>query len=190
MKGLKNSWSYPDYCRCWLCVVGCAKKNHVDNFVFVAATAEYQYGIVGQMLRDVVRSELVAEEYPDSVARMYSWTPDECVPEFYTDPGVFRSAHGGASGLPDLAVSEREPGVLYRTIKARTVAKAVTIFGHTATTATSLFFAATAVGKEKPQSLYCCWMFFKKKGTRVPCEYTLRKIYAARTRHSAASTAV
>ncbi|CAN0169194.1 unnamed protein product, partial [Hapterophycus canaliculatus] len=55
-----------------------------------------------QVLRGVVRSELVAEEYPRSLARMYSWTPDECVPEFYTDPGVFRSAHGDAGGLPDL----------------------------------------------------------------------------------------
>lgn len=58
-----------------------------------------------QVLRDVVRSELVAEEYPKSIARMYSWTPDECVPEFYTDPGVFRSTHGDADGLPDLEVS-------------------------------------------------------------------------------------
>lgn len=59
-----------------------------------------------------MRSEIVAEEYPESVARMYSWTPDECVPEFYTDPGVFRSAHGEASGLPDLEVSENRAGYL------------------------------------------------------------------------------
>ncbi|CAM9415914.1 unnamed protein product, partial [Ectocarpus sp. 4 AP-2014] len=57
-----------------------------------------------QVLKDVVRRELVVEEYPKSLARMYSWTPDECVPEFYTDPGVFRSAHGDAGGLPDLEV--------------------------------------------------------------------------------------
>lgn len=46
----------------------------------------------------------MAEEYPPSVARMYSWTPDECVPELYTDPGVFRSTHGDAGGLPNLKV--------------------------------------------------------------------------------------
>lgn len=57
-----------------------------------------------QVLRDVVRSELVAEEYPPSIARMYSWTPDECVPEFYTDPDVFRSTHSEAGGLADLKV--------------------------------------------------------------------------------------
>lgn len=61
------------------------------------------------MLRDVVRSELVAEEYPASVVRMYSWTPDECVPEFYTDPAVFRSTHGDAGGLSDLEVTREYP---------------------------------------------------------------------------------
>lgn len=58
-------------------------------------------------MKDVVRRELVVEEYPKSLARMYSWTPDECVPEFYTDPAVFRSAHGNAGGLPDLEVKEQ-----------------------------------------------------------------------------------
>lgn len=52
-----------------------------------------------------MRSELVPQEYPASVARMYAWSPDECIPEFYTDPGVFRSAHEDAGGLPDLKVS-------------------------------------------------------------------------------------
>lgn len=52
-----------------------------------------------------MRSDLVAEEYPKSLARLYSWTPDECVPEFYTDPGVFRSAHADITGLPDLEVN-------------------------------------------------------------------------------------
>lgn len=47
---------------------------------------------------------MVAEEYPSSVAKMYAWTPDECVPEFYTDPGVFQSSHGYLEGLPDLEV--------------------------------------------------------------------------------------
>lgn len=67
-----------------------------------------------QILRDVVRSEFVPQEYPSSIARMYSWTPDECVPEFYTDPGVFRSAHKNARGLPDLEVSacEMHPSLL------------------------------------------------------------------------------
>ena len=55
----------------------------------------------------------MAEEYPASVVRMYSWTPDECVPEFYTDPSVFRSTHGGAGGLPDLEVTHGRPQSMY-----------------------------------------------------------------------------
>lgn len=62
-----------------------------------------------QMLRDVVRSEVVAEEYPSSISRMYSWTPDECVPEFFTDPHVFQSAHRDEGGLPDLEVRSELP---------------------------------------------------------------------------------
>lgn len=58
-----------------------------------------------------MRSEVVAEEYPQSIARMYNWTPDECVPEFYTDPGVFRSTHGDSGGLPDLEVQAHETGI-------------------------------------------------------------------------------
>ena len=76
------------------------RQTSPAGFVSPAACA------LRQVLQDVVRSELVAEEYPKSVARMYSWTPDECIPEFYTEPGVFRSAHGGVTGLPDLEVSE------------------------------------------------------------------------------------
>ncbi|KAI3459173.1 hypothetical protein Pfo_015836 [Paulownia fortunei] len=33
--------------------------------------------------------------------RLYQWTPDECIPEFYCDPRIFYSLH---PGMPDLAV--------------------------------------------------------------------------------------
>ena len=44
-------------------------------------------------LKKVVRERFVAAEYPPSMARIFAWTPDECTPEFYTDPTIFISRH-------------------------------------------------------------------------------------------------
>ncbi|RLN53149.1 hypothetical protein BBJ28_00003440 [Nothophytophthora sp. Chile5] len=54
------------------------------------------------LLQRVVRGNFQAQEYPASLARMFQWTPDECIPEFYTDATVFRSLHGAA--MADLQV--------------------------------------------------------------------------------------
>ena len=54
------------------------------------------------LLQRCVRSVWEPGEYPGTMERLYAWTPDECIPEFYCDPEVFTSRHIHL-GLPDLA---------------------------------------------------------------------------------------
>ncbi|KAK6265211.1 hypothetical protein QUC31_016048 [Theobroma cacao] len=53
------------------------------------------------VLRMAVRAVYEPNEYPSTMQRLYQWTPDECIPEFYCDPQIFYSQH---SGMTDLAV--------------------------------------------------------------------------------------
>ncbi|XP_022138854.1 protein GFS12 isoform X2 [Momordica charantia] len=53
------------------------------------------------VLRMAVRSVYEPNEYPSNMQRLYQWTPDECIPEFYCDSQIFYSMH---DGMADLAV--------------------------------------------------------------------------------------
>ncbi|XP_021595628.1 protein GFS12 isoform X2 [Manihot esculenta] len=68
------------------------------------------------VLRLAVRSVYEPNEYPSNMLRLYQWTPDECIPEFYCDPQIFYSVHSGMTNLavPSWAHSPEEFIKLHR----------------------------------------------------------------------------
>ncbi|DBB03865.1 TPA: Spectrin beta chain, non-erythrocytic 5 [Trebouxia sp. C0004] len=62
------------------------------------------------VLVSVVRPQFQPQEYPASLTRLYNWSPDEAIPEFYTDPSVFQSIHPELLdlALPDWAASPQD----------------------------------------------------------------------------------
>lgn len=59
------------------------------------------------ILKKFVRTNYHAKEYPINMERLYAWTPDESIPEFYTDPSIFKSTH---DDMPDLMVPDWADG--------------------------------------------------------------------------------
>ncbi|CAM0881116.1 unnamed protein product [Alopecurus aequalis] len=68
------------------------------------------------ILRSAVRSVYEPNEYPSSMQRLYQWTPDECIPDFYSDPRIFVSLHSEMSdlALPSWVTSSEEFICLHR----------------------------------------------------------------------------
>ncbi|KNC49378.1 WDR81 protein [Thecamonas trahens ATCC 50062] len=59
-----------------------------------------------EVLTSVVRSKWEPNEYPSSLERLYVWSPDEAIPQFFTDPSIFDSIH---PDMPSLALPSWAP---------------------------------------------------------------------------------
>ncbi|KAG2187031.1 hypothetical protein INT44_003259, partial [Umbelopsis vinacea] len=58
------------------------------------------------VLCQFVRSKYESNEYPPSIQRLYQWTPDECIPEFYSGKSKYFQIHtSGYARSADTKVS-------------------------------------------------------------------------------------
>mmetsp|Transcript_12917 Transcript_12917/g.26030 ORF Transcript_12917/g.26030 Transcript_12917/m.26030 type:complete len:1928 (+) Transcript_12917:157-5940(+) len=77
-------------------------RHHVPETLSEITYTVYKARVLPiHQLRSTIRDEFIAEHYPDSLRKMYEWSPDEATIEFFvpTEPCPFKSLHNEMSDL-------------------------------------------------------------------------------------------
>uniref|UniRef100_A0A0K0FUH0 BEACH domain-containing protein n=1 Tax=Strongyloides venezuelensis TaxID=75913 RepID=A0A0K0FUH0_STRVS len=75
-------------------------SHHIPELLSDICVMSYRARVESkEKLCQIVRRKWEPNEYPRSMEKMYSWSPDECIPEFYSDPKVFCSVHEDMNDL-------------------------------------------------------------------------------------------
>ena len=77
-------------------------RHHVPETLSEITYTVYKARVLPiHQLRSTIRDEFIAEHYPDSMQKMYEWSPDEATIEFFvpTEPCPFKSLHNEMNDL-------------------------------------------------------------------------------------------